>query len=377
MQPTLWYIAAAVAFMLGLAAIGGATFGQQRNRRIVLGVAGLALWGLTLFFYSRAAAVQPTAVATPTPSAPMETPTPEPPTPPPTDTLVPTASPAGLPGRIAFHSDASGDLEIWTMNADGTEFRQLTDTPGRDIEPDWSPDGSTIVFSSARDAETDVQLYLMDADGGNQRRLMPFVAADYLGPRWSPDGQWIAFFTNVDGTLEVYKVRPDGSDLTRLTANASNNFMPDWSPDGQRIVFVSERDRNRELYVMNADGSNPVRLTNDLAEDVRPRWSPDGQFIVFQSNRDGESNLYLMPAPGPDVAGPIDQNVRLLTFPAVKNESPAWALGGQAILFSSDRDSDNPNLPNWELYVMNPDGSDVRRLTFRNGLDRFPAWTGR
>lgn len=378
MQPLMLYLVAAVLFVLGLAAVGGATFGRQRNQRIVLAVAGVVLWGATLLIYSQAASTTPETVPTPTPvavQAPTHTPTSVP--------LTPTAMPAvetpvgapGFPGRIAWHSDRSGDLEIWAMNADGTDPQQLTDSEGRDIEPDWSPDGQSIAFSSGRDAESDIQLYLMDADGGNQRRVMDFVPADQLGARWSPDGEWIAFFTNVDGMLEIYKVRPDGTELTRLTADASNNFMPDWSPDGARIIFVSERDSNRELYVMNADGSNPVRLTDHPADDLRPRWSPDGAQILFQSSRDGQSNLYVMDAPAADVSGPVDQDARLLTFPGFMDEAPNWALNGEMIVFTSNRDSADLNLPNWEIYFMTPDGTEVTRVTNNPLLDRFPAWT--
>jgi Tol biopolymer transport system component len=379
-QPPTTYLLAAILFVLGLAAIGGATFGRQRNQRLALAVIGIVLWAATLLLYSRAAST-PAAEPTPTPTAilaPTATSAPPPsPTPVPTAPLAvePPAALANIPGRIAFHSDRSGDLEIWVMNANGSEAQQLTDTPGRDIEPDWSPDGQTIVFSSNRDAEDDSQLYLMDADGGNQRRLMEFIAADQVGGRWSPDGAWIAFFTNVDGTLDIYKVRSDGTELTRLTADASNNFMPDWSPDGQRIVFVSERDRNREIYVMNVDGSNPVRLTDNLADDQRPRWSPDGASILFQSDRDGQNSLYVVDAPAADAAGPIDQTARLLTFPAVLDESPNWALDGTAIVFSSNRDSENLSLPNWEIYLLSADGAEITRLTNSPSLDRFPAWT--
>lgn len=383
-QPLTQYILAAILFVLGLAAIGGATFGRQRNQRLALAVLGIVLWAATLLLYSRAASTpvaEPTATPTPTAvQAPTATPTPLPPpspTPEPTAPLAvaPPVAAADIPGRIAFHSDRTGDLEIWVMNANGTEPQQLTNTPGRDIEPDWSPDGQTIVFSSNRDAEDDSQLYLMEADGGNQRRLMEFIAADQVGGRWSPDGEWIAFFTNFDGALDIYKVRPDGSELTRLTADASNNFMPDWSPDGQRIVFVSERDRNREIYVMNADGSNPVRLTDNFADDQRPRWSPDGASILFQSDRDGQNSFYVVDAPGVDVAGPIDQDSRLLTFPAVLDESPNWALDGAAIVFTSNRDSEDLSLPNWEIYLLSADGTEVTRLTDNPALDRFPAWT--
>lgn len=380
MSPITLTALAAVLFVLGLAAIGGATFGRKRNQRLILAALGLALWGATLYLYAQvSSSVSTVSAPTPTPTVATQAPATSAPSPTPetAGTPVATALPAvDFPGRIVFHSARTGDLEIYTMNADGSGVTQLTNAPGRDLEPDWSPDGSTIVFTSARDNPNSVQLYLMAADGSDQRPLMSFVAADYLGAAWSPDGERIAFYTNVDGNMEVYAVRKDGSDLTNLSRHPSNDMMPDWSPDGQRLVFVSERDGNRELYVMDADGANQVRLTDSFESELRPRWSPDGKTILFQqSTVDDQSDLYLMDSPSASVTGPIDQDTRLLTFPAVHDESPNWALDGQRIIFSSDRDTEPQGALNWELYVMNLDGSGVVRLTYSAEMDRFPAWT--
>lgn len=394
MSPMTLYIVSAILFVLGLAAIGGATFGRKRTPRLVLAAAGIALWAATLVLYSQAVSGSTGDAVTPPASESAVT---EPPAagesevtqapaageseviqaPAASESDITQAAEAGpdLPGRLAFHSARSGSYEIYSMNGDGTDLRQLTETGGRgDIEPDYSPDGTTIAFSSSRDHEYLVQLYVMDADGGNQRRLMDPVAGDQLGARWSPDGEWIAFYSNVDGNLEVYKVRKDATDLTNLSNHENNDYMPYWSPEGERLVFVSERDGNRELYVMNSDGSNQVRLTNNFFDDVQPRWSPDGTSLLFTSTRDGLDNLYLMDAPPEDVAGPIDQDVDLLTFPGFNDATPAWAAGGTLIVFSSDRNSPETG-ENWELFVMTADGSQVRQLTDDPEPDRFPTWT--
>lgn len=379
MQPLTQYILAAVLFVLGLAAIGGATFGSKRSSRLILAAAGIVLWALTLVLYSGAASQSTEEVATSGPAATVVSETAAPTAAPastPVDVVAPAEAPAPIPafpGRIAFHSERTGDLEIWLMDGSAENLRQLTDSPGRNVEPAWSPDGQLIAFASGRDDADNLQIYLMQADGSDQRRLMEFIAADQLGPRWSPDGEWIAFFSNADGLFQVYKARKDGTELTQLTSHDSNNFMPDWSPDGSRIVFVSERDGSRQLYVMNADGSNSVRLTSSMFDDIRPHWSPDGATIVFESDRDGLPNLYAMAAPSTVVTQPIDQDVRLLTFPGFSSAAPAWALAGEAILFSSDRDAVNG--VNWEVYSMNADGSNVIRLTNSDKLDRFADWT--
>jgi len=91
-------------------------------------------------------------------------------------------------------------------------------------------------------------------------------------------------------------MRPDGTEVVRLTDSQGSSYSPAWSPDGREIVFVSDRDRDADLYLMNADGSNERLLTrNDSAEDRDPAWSPDGRWIVFSSNRDSENfRLFLI-----------------------------------------------------------------------------------
>lgn len=383
MNPFVVYAIAAVLFVLGLAAIGGATFGKQRNRRIVLAVAGVALWIATLALYSRAATLAPTEPE-PTPVVQVTTaPERSTVTPQPSDVLTSTTEPLAFPaigGRVAFHSDRDGEIDIYVMNADGSDVLRLTDAPGRDFEPDWSPDGATIVFSSDRDDPDNAHLYLMDADGGNQRRLPSPLADDQVGARWSPDGQWILFHSNpvVDdlARFDVFKIRPDGSDLTNLTNTSGNNFMADWSPDGQQIVFVSQRDGNRELYVMNADGGNQTRLTDGGWENSLPRWSPDGQKIAFESNRGGTAyGVFVIDAPTDQTAGQsLESTVRPLNQPGFNNSTPAW-VDSDWLYITSDRDS--TNLINWEIYLLKTDGSDETvRLTENVRIaDRFPTWT--
>ena len=111
------------------------------------------------------------------------------------------------------------------------------------------------------------------ADGSNLTRLTNNPGDDDE-PVWSPDGQRIAFTSDRDGINAIYVMNADGSNQTRLTAaQIERNDEPAWSPDGQYIVFESRRDGNPEIYVMNADGSNQTRLTNDPGADRRPDWT--------------------------------------------------------------------------------------------------------
>src|ERR1700745_1298704 len=120
-----------------------------------------------------------------------------------------------------------------------------------------------IAFDRPNDAN--VQIYSMNVDGSNIQNLSNSVGGDH-DPRYSPDGSRIIFVSTRDGNEEIYVMKADGSGQTRLTFDPAADEVPAWTASGQ-IVFVSDRDGNAELYVMNADGSNVRRLTNNAAFD--------------------------------------------------------------------------------------------------------------
>jgi CubicO group peptidase (beta-lactamase class C family) len=166
------------------------------------------------------------------------------------------------------------------MSTDGSNQRKLTDFGAVDWFPAWSPDGSRIAFVSNRDGNDEI--YSMNADGSDARRLTQTADADESFPAWSPDGSHISFDSNRGGNWDVYVMASDGSDVRRLTNHPGEDWISSWSPDGQRIVFESKRDGNYEIYVMNADGSGQQRLTRNAVQDGDPSWSPDGSRIVFR-----------------------------------------------------------------------------------------------
>jgi len=189
----------------------------------------------------------------------------------------------------------SKNRDIYVMNIDGTGLTRLTDHPGEDIEPAWSPDGELIAFTSRRDGNSEI--YVMNADGKQQTRLTNEPADDFH-PEWSNDGTRIAFASLRDGNREIYVMNADGTVPARLTNHESNDFQPAWSPDGTRIAFTSERDGNDEIYTISTDGSSLNRLTRDQADDFNPNWSPDSSLIAFASERDGNREVYRMNADG-------------------------------------------------------------------------------
>jgi Tol biopolymer transport system component len=158
--------------------------------------------------------------------------------------------------------------------------------------PAWSPDGNRIAFSSDRDDPGgDMSLYTMDIDGTDWARLTDFNGS---APNWSPDGTQIAFQSNRDGNYEIYVMNADGSDPVRLTDSAADDRGPIWSPDGKQILFSSETDDNSEVFLMNADGTGLRNLSGDPAGDTADSWSPDGSYIVFESDREGDWVIFLL-----------------------------------------------------------------------------------
>ncbi|MFC1712462.1 DUF5050 domain-containing protein [Candidatus Poribacteria bacterium] len=268
--------------------------------------------------------------------------------------LIDVQAQAPKKAQIVFTSARDGPYQIYVMDTDGDNQRRLTNDPGWYLHPAWSPDGQRIVFTHAdvkggEWVQQSCEIYVMDADGSNQRNLTNSPGIDW-SPAWSPDGQRIAFVSWRDGNSEIYVMGADGSNQRRLTNNPAVENEPDWSPDGERIVFRSMRDGKNEVYVMDADGTNQSNLTNNPASgDGWQKWSPDGERIAFTSNRDGNWEIYVMDADG--------SNQHSLTNHPADDWSPSWSPDGQKIVFTSYRDGPG------EIYVMDADGKNQRNLT--------------
>jgi len=173
----------------------------------------------------------------------------------------PELSPDGE--KIIFTNNGKG---LWIMKPDGKNPHPITDRD--DIDPTWSPDGSMIAFASSRSGVR--QLYVMNADRTDIRQL---TFLDNMGGRstWSPDGTRLAFYRGPAGDRNIYIINIDGTDLVQLT-NGGDNLGPSWSPDGNWIAFTSFRDGNNEIYVIHPDGTGLTRLTINPISDWQPRW---------------------------------------------------------------------------------------------------------
>ncbi len=286
----------------------------------------------------------------------------------------PAWSPDG--SQLAFSSNRSGNFDIYVMNSDGSHLRQLTSDcwaslyfiPGNadDIAPAWSPDGKRIAFVSGHSklatSFVDTDIFIMDKDGQNVARWKGSLdnSSDNY-PRWSPDGSSIVFssspYSEVAGTetADIFMASANSdheAKITNLTMQEAVNSDPSWSPDGSRIVFASFKDESWHIYAMNKDGSGFVQLTNGLDSEYSPAWSPDGAHIAYTGLMGGKADIFVM--------DPDGKNAAQLTQGSGNSYLPAWSPDGRRIAFVSTPAGNN-QVSN--LYVMNADGSNVVQLT--------------
>lgn len=250
----------------------------------------------------------------------------------------PDWSPDG--SEIVFESTRDGKYAIYLVRADGSGLRKLTSGEADDEQPRWSPDGKQIVFISQRDKH--LQLYIMDADGSRQRRLTNVADIDYQ-PMFSPRGDWVVFISRPEAASmihAIHAVRPDGTGRMLLSDQSANDTEPRWSPDGKKILFarstiikkyyreMSKEDlakmrASTEVFVMNRDGSHVKNLTGNTARDCCAYWSRDGKTIYFLSERDASPQIYAMKADGSKARKIADGHV--VTAPNISPDGKKFA----------------------------------------------------
>jgi Tol biopolymer transport system component len=264
---------------------------------------------------------------------------------------------SALRTKIAFTSDRTGDLEIHVMNNDGTGARRLTESPGWDSQPAWSPGGTRIAFASDRSGNRDV--YVMDADGSNVQRITTSPGLDE-DPTWSTNDS-IAYVRQTPAGKQIWNavlasrtspavVRKDSPVLDSAGQPIRTNSA-DWSPDGAAVAYAFAY----ELRVHRLGAAAPVTVDGGpcsgfyclgLEKPRDPAWSPDGSRIAFGIG----STIHVVDADGSD-------RVTL-----GRGAYPSWDPGGNSIVYADDG----------ELYRRSLDGSAPVRLTSSRAFDGDP-----
>lgn len=278
-----------------------------------------------------------------------------------------TAQVTAVNGRIAFsvceYNSTVGDTtcDIWTMNPDGSDQTNLTNTPTvNEFDPTWSADGTKIAFVEGSNGVN--RLRAIDGDGTNVASIVDSPRYQF-NPSWSPDGTQIAFVRQVPGIVmglqfDIFVVNTDGTGEVNITNSDFDELHPTWSPDGTRIALSGVRFEQWtdpftgelgtaaqwEIVTVNPDGSGEQIVSAgdpgtpralSLEQDWRPAWAPDSSALVFSSQsvdpcctpwqiwyvrRDGSGVTLLSPDP------------------AFNDGDPTFSPDGTLILFSSDRD---------------------------------------
>ncbi len=276
--------------------------------------------------------------------------------------VVDVSNPA-TPTEVGFY-DTPGDAKAVYVNVlphqvylplivKAYEFDRLTYDPSNDLQPALSPDGQTAVFISDRAGQSDV--FRVPVTGGQPINLTQTPSAQEDTPIFSPDGSAIAFASDRSSDWRIYLMDTDGANV-RLALDGipgPDEVHPTFTPDGLGLVFSSDRaDGNWDIYTATIGCCQGwTRLTTDTAADRFPTLSADGGTIAFRSERDGNSEIYLMDADG--------SNLRRLTYDPAFDGYPSIIPDGSGVIFVSDRSG------KWNTYVTNMAGQGLTALEQR------------
>lgn len=277
-------------------------------------------------------------------------------------------------GTITFVRSVNRNMEVFTMNGDGTNCTQVTTLGYTCSNPSLSPDGTRILFEAVpRGGSKNSEIFTIGIDGSGPRQLTENRAYDGQA-EWSPDGKRIVFISqSVNPAGEIYVMDADGSNVTRLTNNHDVDVTPAWSPDGSKIAFACRPllATHCNIFVMNADGTGTERLTKSFYHEAFPVWSPDGTKIAYCSIDAGSKNEFSIRFQGGIWVMNADGSGQKHVKGTHHTDShPSWSPDGMAIVFGRQ-----DAFLNFELYVIRP-GQDTKATNLTNSRDKEgdPSW---
>lgn len=273
----------------------------------------------------------------------------------------------GLPGifqtKIAMSCDRSGKKEIYMMDFDGTNVKQITNHKSIAFAPAWSPDGTKLaysLFTRHRNNVKNIDLYEFDFNSSTYRMLSNRKGMN-SGAAYTPDGKKIAVTMSFLGNPEIFTLDPTTHMVTPIVKSFGFDVDPAWSPDGRSLAFVSSRAGPAMVYSTQLDTGKTERLTYAGKYNATPSWSPQNNKIAFAGWIDRHFDIFII--------NPDGTNIQRLTQNMGNNEDPFFSADGNFIAFSSNRTGQK------NIYVMNMDGTFVKRLTFGLGNCVSPKWS--
>lgn len=267
--------------------------------------------------------------------------------------------------RVYFISDRTGNKEVWSMEPDGSNQRQVTHYGSITTNPAVSPDGRTLAAVTLAKTESGErwQIRLHSTESGRNFNFYNPRAATIVTPSFSPDGKHVLFGASVGQYTQIIETDLDGANPQNLSQVNAIELAPKVNPKtGDNMVFVSARGGSPQLWIRNMNGTGLRRLTDGRGQVDDPNWSPDGLHVAFSWTAGyeiGAFNIFVMDV----VSGQYVQ----LTSNAGVNENPSWAPDGKHLVYSSQRGRDV------QIYTMLANGKNVKKLT-SVGRNEQPIW---
>lgn len=259
---------------------------------------------------------------------------------------------------IVFNADMNGNLEIFSIDPSSPGFAvNLTESGEDEYAPRVSPDGQSLAFISGKEDDNALRVISLNGDTHDAVAISAYHGA-HRDHHWDPTSQRLTYLLQNGGDPEAYIVASDGSSTTDI-ASITPDEIGGWSYDGSTVSLVIRDPERQGIYLRNPDGVNQIPLTN--TPDYNPVWSPTAHQLAFISDADGNPEVYVMNTDA-------TERRRLTQTPAAEY-GIAWSPDGRKIAYVSEQDG-NP-----EVYVVDIRSGSTNRLTRNNVPDNEPVWS--